>query len=140
MVSIHVAYGNRLKVRMLSSNLTMSTPFSRVLIFLSTRCESITYSLKIKKVPGLKYRETLFFIYLSSMTIRNAEIRSKTMRVAGVILLLLSSRCVSASWKQEHAVSGLPTHDGAELTSYAGLVTVRRDYVHNIEVHLLLSA
>jgi hypothetical protein len=60
------------------------------------------------------------------------------MWAAHVILLLLSLRCVSANWKQEHTVAGLPVLDG-ELTSYAGLVTIRNDYVYNIEVHLTAS-
>lgn len=48
--------------------------------------------------------------------------------------LFLSFHCVSANWRREHAVTGLPILDGQDLTSYAGLVTVRKDHVEKIEV------
>ena len=54
--------------------------------------------------------------------------------LARLIPLLLSFHYVSASWRQEHAVTGLPTLDEPDLTSYAGLVTVRKDSANNIEV------
>ena len=54
--------------------------------------------------------------------------------VRQISLLLLTLRCVTATWKQEHAVKGLPTVDGSELTSYAGRVPVRKDEKQNIEV------
>lgn len=54
--------------------------------------------------------------------------------LAWVFSLLVSLHYVSAIWRQEHAVVGLPVLDEQELTSYAGLVTVRKDPVNNIEV------
>jgi hypothetical protein len=54
-----------------------------------------------------------------------------------LLSLLLSVQYVtqvSASWRQEHFVTGLPTIDGSQLTSYAGLVPVRKDDETGIEV------
>lgn len=54
--------------------------------------------------------------------------------VAGAILILvLNTSCLSASWRQEHSVKGLPTTDGSELTSYAGLVPIRKDLSTDVE-------
>jgi hypothetical protein len=38
------------------------------------------------------------------------------------------------TWSQDHFVTGLPMTDGPELTSYAGLVPVRKD--NGTEVNL----
>ena len=55
--------------------------------------------------------------------------------VVQVLSVLLLNACrVSANWKQEHSVKGLPTTDGSELTSYAGVVAIRNDPLTNIEV------
>ena len=50
------------------------------------------------------------------------------------LFLLWLLPCISASWKDEHVVTGLPTLNGPDLTSYAGVVPVRKDYDRHIEV------
>jgi vitellogenic carboxypeptidase-like protein len=42
---------------------------------------------------------------------------------------------VFATWREDHAVTGLPTLDGIEFQSFAGAVPVRKDDINKIEVH-----
>jgi len=50
------------------------------------------------------------------------------------LLISLSLHSVHATWRQDHAVTGLPTLTGPDLTSFAGVVPVRKDTDRNIEV------
>ena len=56
------------------------------------------------------------------------------LRITSLVLFLLTIPGIYASWRQDHAVTGLPTLEEPDLTSYAGLVTVRKDHINNIEV------
>ena len=58
-----------------------------------------------------------------------------TIRVVALVLLSLYAHISLASnWKRDHVVMGLPLlNKSAELTSYAGLVPIRKD-VNDIEV------
>jgi hypothetical protein len=59
------------------------------------------------------------------------------MGLTTLLSLLLSVQyvtTVAANWRQEHSVTGLPTVDGSQMTSYAGLVPVRKDIETDIEV------
>jgi hypothetical protein len=52
------------------------------------------------------------------------------MELARLVLLLVSLRWVCAlekTWREDHSVAGLPMIGDSEVTSYAGLVTVRKD-------------
>jgi len=49
-------------------------------------------------------------------------------------LTLHGQAVVGTAWRHEHSVKGLPTTDGSNLTSYAGLVPVRTNADKNQEV------
>ena len=51
-----------------------------------------------------------------------------------ILLISLSLHHVYATWRQDHAVTGLPTLNGPDLTSFAGVVPVRKDTDRIIEV------
>ena len=50
------------------------------------------------------------------------------------LLISLSLHRAHATWRQDHAVTGLPTLNGPDMTSFAGVVPVRKDNDRNIEV------
>jgi len=59
------------------------------------------------------------------------------MRLTFLITFLLALHgvaVVKTTWQQEHSVKGLPTTDGVDLISYAGVVPVRTDPDNNQEV------
>jgi hypothetical protein len=56
-----------------------------------------------------------------------------------VLLIVLSLPSILATWKDEHVVTGLPTLNGPNLRSYAGVVPVRKDRDRDIEVPPLLA-
>ena len=52
-----------------------------------------------------------------------------------LLLISLSLHRVHATWRQDHAVRGLPTLSSPDLTSFAGVVPVRHDVERHIEVY-----
>jgi len=54
-------------------------------------------------------------------------------RMLAIALFSVREASGASSWKTDHSVTGLPTLDEAPLTSYAGVVTVRKD--HYTEVY-----
>jgi len=56
------------------------------------------------------------------------------LRAVPLLLLPWLLPCISAGWREQHVVTGLPTLNGPDLTSYAGVVPVRKDYIRDIEV------
>jgi len=50
------------------------------------------------------------------------------------LVFFFSLHLVSATWRQEHAVIGLPTIEGAEIKSFAGIAPVRKDEKLHVEV------
>lgn len=56
------------------------------------------------------------------------------LRQLRLLLVVFVLPCVLATWKDEHVVTGLPTLNGPDVTSYAGIVPVREDLARDIEV------
>lgn len=55
-------------------------------------------------------------------------------RILAIAVLSVREASGASSWKTDHSVTGLPTLDGAPLTSYAGVVPVRKDHYTEVDI------